>query len=57
MLIPRDSHAMCYLNGYLYVVGGITISEGGKKVVTKKCEKYNIAGNFWMEIKDALMAV
>lgn len=57
MNIPRDSHAICYLNGYLYVVGGITIDEDGNKVVTKKCEKYNLAGDFWMEIKDAYMPV
>ena len=57
MITPRDSHALCYFKGHLYVIGGITINSQGKKTVTNKCEKYNIKDNKWQEIADLTLPV
>ena len=35
---PRSSHAICYSNGYIYVIGGIT----NNQVILEKCERYSI---------------
>lgn len=50
MLFKRDSHALCYNEGYIYAIGGISIDRQGKKVVTRTCEKYNILTDQWTEI-------
>jgi len=43
MLIKRIGHGVCYLNGYIYVVGGKT----DDKVCTRLCERYHIAEDRW----------
>ena len=46
MINGRSSHAMCYLNGIIYVVGGFLNGQ----TFTTKCEKYNIQGKNWKQI-------
>ena len=46
MFIGRSGHAMTYLNGYLYVIGGYS----EEKDFTERCERYNIKQNMWEHI-------
>ena len=46
MIVGRSGHAMAYMNGHIYVVGGF--SEEGE--FSDKCERYNIRQNFWTPI-------
>ena len=48
MIVPRSSHCMCYMNGYIYVIGGIT----NKSQFTQKCERYELATDKWESIDD-----
>ena len=43
MNVGRSGHAMIYLNGYIYVLGGFS----DEKEFTDKCERYNIRTNIW----------
>jgi hypothetical protein len=45
MLTKRRSHSMIYLNDYVYTVSGLS----GLDMV-KKCEKYDVFRNRWIEI-------
>lgn len=46
MAIKRIGHAVCYLDGYIYVVGGKT----NDKVCTRLCERYHVATDTWQTI-------
>ena len=48
MIIPRSSHCLCYMDGYIYAIGGIS----NKSTFTKKCERYNIQANRWELVAD-----
>lgn len=45
MICERSSHGICYMNGFIYVVGGEDRNE-----TLKRCEKYDINHNKWVEI-------
>lgn len=47
MIYPRKSHGMCYLNGFIYCIGGFTEIEG----FTNHCERYDILSGNWEAIK------
>jgi len=51
MISSRDSHAMCYIDGFIYVIGGIS-DEEEKKTVTRKCEKYDVFQDKWTPIAE-----
>ena len=57
MLEKRDSHAVCYHRGEIFVIGGITLEVDGTKTVLRTCEKYNIASNRWSVIADAPLPI
>jgi len=46
MKLGRSGHALTYLDGYLYVIGGF--SEDHE--FTSRCERYNIRKDTWQEI-------
>jgi hypothetical protein len=46
MNIGRSGHAIIYLNGYIYALGGFS----EEKEFTDKCERYNIRKNTWENI-------
>ena len=46
MVMRRSGHAIIYLNGYIYAIGGY--SDGTE--FTNKCERYDIRQNSWGEI-------
>jgi len=46
MIVPRSSFAICYVNGFIYVVGGLT----NNSVFTNACEKYDIVNDRWLPI-------
>ena len=43
MNFGRSGHAMIYLNGYIYTLGGFS----DEREFTDKCERYNIRKNIW----------
>lgn len=46
MNIRKIGHSLCYLNGFIYAIGGKT----NDKVCTKLCERYDVANNEWTSI-------
>lgn len=46
MINGRSSHGICYLNGFIFVVGGFLNGQ----TFTTKCEKYNVQGRNWKQI-------
>lgn len=46
MINGRSSHAMCYSNGVIYVIGGFLNGQ----TFTTKCERYNIQARNWKPI-------
>jgi hypothetical protein len=44
MKIARKSHGFCYLEGYLYAIGGFNSKIGA----LDSCEKYDIEGDKWI---------
>ena len=48
MIQRRYSHGICYINEYLYVVGG----KNGINNSLKSCERYNIIDDYWSMIPD-----
>lgn len=48
MNVPRSSFAICYMNRYIYVAGGLT----DNSTFTRRCERYEIATNKWSNIAD-----
>lgn len=46
MINGRSSHAICYLNGFIFVIGGFLNGQ----TFTTKCEKYSIQGRNWKQI-------
>ena len=56
MLQQRDSHAVCYNEEYLYVIGGLTLSKG-RRVVSRECERYNIVTNKWTALAPVSLPV
>jgi len=57
MRYKRDSHAICYNEGYIYVIGGVTFDKEKKKSVLRACERYNVARDEWTEIARVNMPV
>lgn len=53
MKIKRKYHAVCYLEGYVYVIGGITAD----KTPTKTCERFSTEANVWQKIRSLSEAV
>jgi hypothetical protein len=43
MNVPRHSHAVCFLDNEVYVVGGVT----HKEYATGKCERFNVINKMW----------
>lgn len=55
LITARDSHSLVFCEGFIYALGGI-ISDGNdektsRKVVTERCERYDIKNDCWSEIK------
>jgi hypothetical protein len=48
MNVARKSFGICYLDGFIYIIGGANKAEG----FIKKCEKYSIADDKWYVIAD-----
>lgn len=48
MLVPRSSHCLCYLDGYIYAIGGIS----NQSKFTQKCERFNLISKTWEPIAD-----
>ena len=48
MYVPRKSHGVCYLNGFIYVIGGYNNIEG----FLKKCERYDLKKQEWKVMPD-----
>ena len=48
MLVKRVGHAVCYLDDYVYAVGGKT----NDMVCSKLCERYSINDNKWEPISN-----
>ncbi len=46
MKTSRSSHGMCYLQGYIYLIGGATHNQG----ILNSCERFNTRTNFVEEI-------
>ena len=46
MLVKRVGHALCYLDDYIYAIGGKT----NDYVCSKLCERYNLNENEWESI-------
>ena len=46
MVNARSSHSACYMNGYIYAVGGFLNGQ----VYTTMCERFNISSNQWKVI-------
>jgi len=46
MHVGRSGHALVYLQGYLYAIGGFSQA----KEFTRQCERYNIRNDTWEEI-------
>mmetsp|Transcript_91945 Transcript_91945/g.126792 ORF Transcript_91945/g.126792 Transcript_91945/m.126792 type:complete len:92 (+) Transcript_91945:453-728(+) len=49
MLIGRFAHQVCYLNGYIYAMGG----KDENSRTLKSCEKYSIKEDKWTAISDS----
>ena len=41
MSVPRSSHGICYMDGYVYLLGGFT----NNQKMTNTCERFNTATN------------
>ena len=46
MNIPRSSFAICYMNRFIYAIGGLTNNSN----FTSTCERYDISANKWTSI-------
>ena len=57
MLVKRDSHAICYTSGFIYIIGGITFDNENRPMVSRMCERYNVATNQSTEIAQAPLPV
>lgn len=53
LLIPRSSHALCYVSNHIYIVGGL--AEG--QIPLEKCERFNIITREVTPIADMNYAV
>lgn len=42
----RSSHAICYCNGFIYIVGGVT----NNQIILEKCERFNVENQAVEEI-------
>ena len=48
MIVSRKSYGICYMNGYIYAIGGANHNEG----FLKKCERYDVLRDIWTIIAD-----
>ena len=48
MNVPRSSFAICYMNKFIYAIGGLTNNSN----FTPTCERYDIVANKWSLIAD-----
>lgn len=46
MSVRKIGHSLCYLDGFIYSIGGKT----NDKVCTKLCERYDVANDSWSSI-------
>ena len=47
MIYKRRAHSLIYFNDYIYAISGVD-----KLEMIKKCEKYNIFNDEWIEIPE-----
>lgn len=54
LIQARYTHTMCYLNNYVYVMGGRYFGAGVAGVLSK-CERFNLVSKEWQEISNLNM--
>lgn len=56
MLQRKDSHAVCYNDGYIYAIGGVILNKK-KQTVSRACERYDIMMNKWVSLAQVRLPV